>query len=200
MCCPALLRILNRAVKGRSGISNNKHNPICRLHDPQSDWGYTYGPTSSSFKTLERCLQHTSTTTQIYHYMGCWRSYQVFPVLGENTTLTLKMLSQKLALLMALERANRISELQALDLRYRSYRPEGVTFRLPTLVKRRKMGAPPSYLLLELSHMVVSYALWNVYISMKQLHISTERMMPVSLNCFSCHTSNHTNQPPPTPS
>ena len=65
-----------------------------------------------------------------------------FQSLGENSSLTLKMLSQKLALLMALVEANRVSELQALDLRYRSYRPEGVSFQLPTLVKKRKTGAP----------------------------------------------------------
>ena len=41
--------------------------------------------------------------------------------MGENDTLSLKQLSQKLALLMALVDASRISELQALDLRYRSY-------------------------------------------------------------------------------
>lgn len=63
--------------------------------------------------------------------------------LGENSSLTLKQLSQKLALLMALVEASRVSELQALDLRYRSYRPEGVVFQLPTLGKKRVAGAPP---------------------------------------------------------
>ena len=63
--------------------------------------------------------------------------------MGENDTLSLKQLSQKLALLMALVDASRISELQALDLRYRSYRPEGVVFHMPTLSKKRIVGAPP---------------------------------------------------------
>jgi len=44
-------------------------------------------------------------------------SYQVFTVTGENENLPLKILTQKLALLMALVGANRVSELQALDLR-----------------------------------------------------------------------------------
>jgi len=44
---------------------------------------------------------------------------------------------------MALVGASRVSELQALDLRYRVYRPEGVSFQLPTLGKKRKAGAPP---------------------------------------------------------
>ena len=67
--------------------------------------------------------------------------------LGENDTLLLKTLTQKLALLMALLMAlvgaNRVSELQALDLWYRTYRPEGVCFQLPTLSKKRKAGVPP---------------------------------------------------------
>ena len=48
-----------------------------------------------------------------------------FQALGDNGILPLKILSQKLALLMALVDASRVSELQALDLRYRLYRPEG---------------------------------------------------------------------------
>ena len=63
--------------------------------------------------------------------------------LGENDQLTLKDLSQKTALLMALVEASRSSELQALDLRFRVYKPEGVTFRIPSLTKKRVTGAPP---------------------------------------------------------
>jgi len=63
--------------------------------------------------------------------------------LGENKTLPLKLLSQKLALLMALVEASRVSELQALDLRFRLYRPEGAVFTIPTLGKKRTVGAPP---------------------------------------------------------
>ena len=44
---------------------------------------------------------------------------------------------------MALVDASRVSELQALDLRYRSYRPEGVVFHIPTLGKKRVVDAPP---------------------------------------------------------
>ncbi len=63
--------------------------------------------------------------------------------LGENTDLTLKQLSQKLVMLMALVQASRTSELQALDLRFRVFRQEGVSFKLPTLTKKRSAGAPP---------------------------------------------------------
>ena len=48
---------------------------------------------------------------------------------------------------MAIVEASRVSELQALDLRYRSYHPEGVLFQLPTLGKKRIVGAPPKQLM-----------------------------------------------------
>lgn len=63
--------------------------------------------------------------------------------LGENETLPLKTLTQKLALLMALVGANKVSELQALDLRYQFYQPERACFQMPTLSKKRTAGAPP---------------------------------------------------------
>ena len=68
---------------------------------------------------------------------------EYFKSMGQNNALPLKQLSQKLALLMTLVEASRVSELQALDLRYRFYRPEGVVFQLPTLGKKRVAGAPP---------------------------------------------------------
>ena len=62
---------------------------------------------------------------------------------GPNGSLSLKNLSLKLAMLMALVEASRSSELAALDLRYRTFKPEGVVFKLPTLTKKRNPGAPP---------------------------------------------------------
>ena len=49
-----------------------------------------------------------------------------FQSLGENDNLTLKQLNQKLVLLMAVVEASRVSEFQALDLRYQFYHLEGV--------------------------------------------------------------------------
>ena len=43
---------------------------------------------------------------------------------------------------MTLAEASRVSELQALDLRYRLYQPEGVVFSIPTLGKKGTVGAP----------------------------------------------------------
>ena len=56
--------------------------------------------------------------------------------------MSLKELSGKLVLLMALVSANRTSELHALELRFRFYSPDGVTFKLVSLTKKRKIGAP----------------------------------------------------------
>jgi len=57
--------------------------------------------------------------------------------LGDNKTSSFKLLSQKLALLMALVEASRVSKLQAVDLRFQLYPPEGVAFTIPTLGKKR---------------------------------------------------------------
>ena len=79
-------------------------------------------------------------------YSSSWRVSEVtkyLKQLGQNTVLSLKQLTQKLITLMALVQASRTSELVALDLRFRVFRPEGVSFRLPTLTKKRKVGAPP---------------------------------------------------------
>ena len=69
--------------------------------------------------------------------------------LGDNTVLSLKQLSYKLAILMALVGAGRVSELQALDLRFQLYRPDGILFELPLLGKKRTVGAPPKQIIFE---------------------------------------------------
>jgi len=68
---------------------------------------------------------------------------RLIQVKGDNDALPLKLLGQKLVLLMALVASSRVSVLQDLDLRYRIYRPEGVAFTVPTLGKKRTVGAPP---------------------------------------------------------
>jgi len=78
-------------------------------------------------------------------YTGTWEVSLVLEFLsnqGENSDLSLKLLSGKLALLMALVSASRSSELRSLDLRFRVYKPEGVLFKLACLMKKRKVGAP----------------------------------------------------------
>ena len=48
---------------------------------------------------------------------------------------------------MALIDASRTSELQALDIRFRTYKPNGVSFKLASLTKKRTPGLPPKELL-----------------------------------------------------
>ncbi len=52
-----------------------------------------------------------------------------------NKELSLKLLTQKLAVLLALTAPKRSSELQLLDLRFMRILPEGVEFKLPGLTK-----------------------------------------------------------------
>ena len=61
--------------------------------------------------------------------------------LGENKGLSLKILSGKLVVLMTLTSANRLSELQALDLRFCYCKHNGVLFKLASLTKKRQLGA-----------------------------------------------------------
>ena len=61
--------------------------------------------------------------------------------LGENKNLSLKTLSCKLVVLMALTSANGVSELHALDLRFRYYKSDGVLFKLASLTKKRQLGS-----------------------------------------------------------
>ena len=63
--------------------------------------------------------------------------------IGDNKELSLKALSLKLAVLMALVDASRTSELAALDIRYRRFKPEGVYFTLASLTKKRTPGKTP---------------------------------------------------------
>ena len=57
--------------------------------------------------------------------------------MGSKESLTLKQLSHKLVILMALFEASRTSELRALDIRFRAYKPDGVSFNLASLTKKR---------------------------------------------------------------
>ena len=61
--------------------------------------------------------------------------------LGENKDLSLKQLSFKLLALMSLVSTSRVSELHALDFRFRYHRPNGVLFNLASLTKKHQPGA-----------------------------------------------------------
>ena len=67
------------------------------------------------------------------------RYLEALPPLEE---LDLKTLTFKTAILFALSSADRVSDLQALDIRYRTYTNEGVRFIIPGLTKTRRSGPP----------------------------------------------------------
>ena len=56
--------------------------------------------------------------------------------------LSLKDLSRKTVVLLALSNASRASDLTALDMRFRQFSPEGVLFQIPGLTKTRHSGPP----------------------------------------------------------
>ena len=60
--------------------------------------------------------------------------------LGDNQSLSLKHLSEKLVVLLALTSADLSSELAAHDLRFRNFHPDGVQFNLPELTKSVRVG------------------------------------------------------------
>ena len=112
--------------------------------------------------------------------------------MGENESLSLKQLSQKLALLMALVDASRVSELQALDLRYRSYHPEGVIFQLPILGKKRVVGVPPKQVMFgafpEDSHLCVVKCLRHYEAATSQFrNMELDRHQPLFLSYVWLH-------------
>ena len=114
-------------------------------------------------------LQFKTARTPILNHMGCnnWLKGQ------GNNELSLKELSGKLALLMALVSANRTSELQALDLRFRSYTPEGVLFKLASLTKKRRVGAHSKTASLQPTPRTAASVWCTVYVNMKRLHRNT---------------------------
>ena len=76
-------------------------------------------------------------------YSSTWEVAKVVSFLdqlGSNGSLSLKDLSQKLGLLLALTAMERESEVIAHDLRYRQFSPEGVIFHLPELTKKSRVG------------------------------------------------------------
>ena len=62
--------------------------------------------------------------------------------LGSSESLSLRDLSWKLAMLLALTRPSRSADLVKLDLRFRRYSPEGVTFQEAGLAKQSRAGKP----------------------------------------------------------
>ena len=84
---------------------------------------------------------------------------------GENKDLSLKSLSYKTIMLVALTSASRVSELQKIDLKYMKCSQEEITFTIAELTKTRKVGNDPIKMnfpkleigLLDVYHSIVEY-------------------------------------------
>ena len=64
---------------------------------------------------------------------------------GANANLPTNLLSWKLVLLLALTRAPRVGELQALDCRFMQQLPDGILFQLQSLTKTQRSGGPRTF-------------------------------------------------------
>ena len=60
--------------------------------------------------------------------------------LGKNSSMSLQDLTGKTVMLMALTRPSRSADLSQLNLRFRRYLPEGVTFKPTKLAKQSRQG------------------------------------------------------------
>ena len=65
---------------------------------------------------------------------------------GRNESLSLKQVTLKLTMLMALTSAGRSSDIHGLDLKFRKFTPQGVEFTIAKLTKTRKSGPPKQIL------------------------------------------------------
>ena len=107
--------------------------------------------------------------------------------MGQNDSLALKQLNQELALIMALVEASRVSELQALDLRYHLYHSKGVLFQLPTLGKREFWEPHLRRSCLEHFRRILACVLWQYEKTTAQYR----EWNIAALGLCSCLTLNH---------
>ena len=76
-------------------------------------------------------------------YTSTWNVQVVLDYLvslGDNDKLTLKQLSQKTAMLLALTRPTRSADLSQLSIQRKQYRPDGVAFLPGALAKQSRQG------------------------------------------------------------
>ena len=81
-------------------------------------------------------------TSPAPHYQSIWNVGVVIRHIQSQSQLTdlpLKEVSKRLVVLLALSNASKSSDLHALDLRFKQFIPEGVTFRIPGLMKMHEM-------------------------------------------------------------
>ena len=96
--------------------------------------------TSYSHESSKGSLQHKTPFTQIFFYMGSVKDYIV--ALGDNKFLSLKILSHKLVVLLALTRPSRFNDIANLSLKAMRVLPDGVQFNPVCLSKQSCPSRP----------------------------------------------------------
>ena len=133
---------LDRRVQTETAAFNNELLLIRSLGYTSSNrWLLCWKPS--------HCVQITprnvQSRTPAPKYDSVWSVTTVLHFVSEQLStesLTLKQLSKKLAVLLALTNASCSSDLNALDLDYCQFTLEGVLFRIPDLTKTRRSGPP----------------------------------------------------------
>ena len=107
---------------GYSGTPAGQHPLVCRLLQGIFN-SRPPMPKNITLWDIEIALKHAES---------------IFPL----EELSLKQISERTAMLLALANADRVSDLHSLDLKFRSYRYGGASFIIPSLTKTRRSGPP----------------------------------------------------------
>ena len=107
---------------GYSGTPAGQHPLVCRLLQGIFN-SRPPMPKNVTLWDVEIALKHAES---------------IFPL----EELSLKQISERTAMLLALANADRVSDLHSLDLKFRCYRYGGVSFIIPVLTKTRRSGPP----------------------------------------------------------
>ena len=100
--------------------------------------------------------------------------------LGPSGSLSLKLLTFKLVMLMALTRPSRSADLASLQLDRRRYKPEGVAFLPASLAKQSSQGRILKEFFSHPFYTIMSYVLWKLYDSMRDVQMSFDQRTPPS--------------------
>ena len=113
---------ISSAHDQEDGISIGKHPMICRV-------------LKGAFNARPPLPRYTSTWSveTVLHYLES---------IGPSTSLSLKLLTFKLTMLLALTRPSRSADLASLQLDHRQFNPEGVVFLPVALAKQSRQGKP----------------------------------------------------------
>ena len=115
---------------------NCYRSAISSVHDPVD------GVSVGSHPTITRLMKGAfNTRPPLPRYSAFWDVGTVITylkALGENGNLSLRQLTLKTTMLLALTRPSRSADLSSLDIQWRSYQSEGVTFRPIHLAKQSR--------------------------------------------------------------